>query len=337
VELCVRTSGWSGRPVLLGNRDTRDPKNPGFAITASDELRWKLSVGDGSRSGSASGPVVADGLWHHLAAVFRTGGSVRLFQDGIPTGLLDVPGLTGCDSPHGLSLGRRAGPGAETEPHLPVEVTEILIWDAALSDSAVAARAFLEPEPGQDPPAAYWKLDGAGSPAVPDAGPLALHGAAIGGTPDWTQPDDAARILGFQSCRTVKAVDAAVTALAHFGLPARPEWNLDGRDWHSPDTASAVPPSAVRDAGSPHAPPSAFPNPFNETTTLSFFAPEPGPFRLAVHDLAGRETAVVAEGSRPESGPVVRRFRAGGLPSGVYVARLRTASTASSVKVLLVR
>ncbi len=83
------------------------------------------------------------------------------------------------------------------------------------------------------------------------------------------------------------------------------------------------------------------PNPFNPRTTVTFALDAPGPARVDVHDLAGRRVATLAD----------RAFAAGthvltwdgadddgrALPSGVYVARLRTAVGERSRKMTLVR
>jgi len=63
------------------------------------------------------------------------------------------------------------------------------------------------------------------------------------------------------------------------------------------------------------------PNPFNPGTTLSFAAPRAGHARLTVHDLRGRQVAVLVDGPVPE-GRVSRTWRPEGLASGAYVARL---------------
>ncbi len=67
----------------------------------------------------------------------------------------------------------------------------------------------------------------------------------------------------------------------------------------------------------------AYPNPFNPQTTLSFTLDRPGPVRLAVYDVLGREVAVVTEGLH---GVGTHRYAwdAGALASGRYLVRLET-------------
>jgi hypothetical protein len=65
----------------------------------------------------------------------------------------------------------------------------------------------------------------------------------------------------------------------------------------------------------------AVPNPFHRATEIRFTLPRAGRVRLAVYDLAGRETAVLDEGWRA-AGRHSIRWTAGSARAGVYYARL---------------
>lgn len=78
------------------------------------------------------------------------------------------------------------------------------------------------------------------------------------------------------------------------------------------------------------------PNPFNPTTTLAFSLLETGPARLSVHDLLGREVAVLADGLL-ERGEHRLGFDAAGLPSGIYIYTLQAGGQQESRRMLLVR
>jgi hypothetical protein len=66
----------------------------------------------------------------------------------------------------------------------------------------------------------------------------------------------------------------------------------------------------------------AYPNPFGQATTLAYAIPERVPVRLVVYDMLGREIAVLVDAEQA-AGRYSVRFRASGLPGGVYVAVLR--------------
>jgi hypothetical protein len=86
---------------------------------------------------------------------------------------------------------------------------------------------------------------------------------------------------------------------------------------------------------------SAWPNPFNPRVTLAFSLLRDGPVHLAVHDLRGREVAVLASGQRPAGAHEAvwnGRDQAGrALPSGLYLAVLQTAEGVSNQKLVLTK
>jgi len=64
-----------------------------------------------------------------------------------------------------------------------------------------------------------------------------------------------------------------------------------------------------------------YPNPFRQQTTLAFELSEAGPVRLAVHDVLGREVAVLVDEARAAGRHTVP-LDGRGLANGVYVSRL---------------
>ncbi|MBC8368059.1 class II glutamine amidotransferase [bacterium] len=85
----------------------------------------------------------------------------------------------------------------------------------------------------------------------------------------------------------------------------------------------------------------AFPNPFNPSTTLRWILPMAGKCRVSVHDVRGRELALIADAVL-DAGDHDRTWRAkdsSGRPlaSGVYVLRIRAGDYQSSEKLVLLR
>ncbi|MFZ5433122.1 MAG: T9SS type A sorting domain-containing protein [Calditrichota bacterium] len=80
----------------------------------------------------------------------------------------------------------------------------------------------------------------------------------------------------------------------------------------------------------------AFPNPFNPTTTISFSLPKSTITRLTVFNLLGREVAVLTDGML-EAGEHRFSFDGSDLPSGLYFARLNSGEFAATRKLLLVK
>lgn len=81
---------------------------------------------------------------------------------------------------------------------------------------------------------------------------------------------------------------------------------------------------------------SIHPNPFNPVTRVAFSLAETGPARLAVHDLAGREVAVLVD-ALLERGSHEVAFDGSSLASGVYLCTLHAAGAVDSRKMVLVK
>jgi hypothetical protein len=78
------------------------------------------------------------------------------------------------------------------------------------------------------------------------------------------------------------------------------------------------------------------PNPFNPITTIRFTLPEAGFAELAVFDAAGREVETLLSRSM-EAGDHEVPWRADGLASGVYWARIRADGRTDTHKMLLLK
>jgi hypothetical protein len=81
---------------------------------------------------------------------------------------------------------------------------------------------------------------------------------------------------------------------------------------------------------------SAYPNPFNPSTSLEFALPEAGRVDLVVYDVAGREVAELTN-SNYAAGTHRVTFDASHLPSGIYMARLTAGNFVTTHKLLLIK
>lgn len=80
----------------------------------------------------------------------------------------------------------------------------------------------------------------------------------------------------------------------------------------------------------------AWPNPFNPETEIAYSLSETGTARLAVHDLAGREVVVLADGLQ-ERGEHRARFDGSSLATGVYFYTLTAGQASQTRRMLLVK
>jgi len=81
---------------------------------------------------------------------------------------------------------------------------------------------------------------------------------------------------------------------------------------------------------------SAYPNPFNPVTTLSFAMPNEGMVQLSIYNVSGQLMAKLAHEYRT-AGNVEYIWDAGTHPSGVYVARLNIENTIHTQKLVLMK
>jgi glycosidase len=85
----------------------------------------------------------------------------------------------------------------------------------------------------------------------------------------------------------------------------------------------------------PFLPPRAYPQPFDDTTTLEYTLASPAQVQITLHDALGREVLRVDEGWKPQ-GAHVRLLHGEGLPSGAYTCSVQ-ASTGAVQRVMLVK
>ena len=84
-----------------------------------------------------------------------------------------------------------------------------------------------------------------------------------------------------------------------------------------------------------------YPNPFNPSTTIKFTIPheargETREVSLKVYDVLGNEVAILLNEYKP-AGTYEVRFDAGNLPSGIYLARLKSSDRIKTMKMILVK
>ena len=81
---------------------------------------------------------------------------------------------------------------------------------------------------------------------------------------------------------------------------------------------------------------SAYPNPFNPSTTISFEIRDAGFVNLTIYDITGREVAKLVDGLKPAGSHQVT-FDGSDLSSGIYFARLTAGEFTRTQKLLLIK
>lgn len=80
-----------------------------------------------------------------------------------------------------------------------------------------------------------------------------------------------------------------------------------------------------------------YPNPFNASTKIQFDLRTTDRVTLKVYDITGREVAVLLNNEPLAAGTQILSFNAEGLPSGVYLYRLKTSAYTGTRKMMLIR
>lgn len=82
---------------------------------------------------------------------------------------------------------------------------------------------------------------------------------------------------------------------------------------------------------------SAYPNPFNPTTTLTYGLPEASEVRISVVDMLGRQVATLVSGGIKPAGYNTVQFDAGGLSSGTYLVRMEAGDFVQTRQITLLK
>jgi hypothetical protein len=239
------------------------------------------------------------------------------------------------DTPYGFILGQD-GTGSQST-FVPASINEVRVWKTALSDTEVQRWIFtpVTPEhPDFSNLLGYWKMDDGQGTLIKDSSQNANDGAFIGTNPEWIIPEAAVETLDFDSCQTTKTVDLSVTALAHFGIEIKTEWNLDGKN-----LVPAKSPNAVRESLAPSVFPTIlenYPNPFNSETSINYSIPECADVQLTVSNLLGQKIWQ-SNLSNQIAGSHSIRWTGSACTSGIYFLTLHTKYGILSHRMLMLK
>jgi hypothetical protein len=335
IEFCIKTTDWSGYPVLIGNKNWRSKNSKGFAIVQHDLGLWLVNIADGVHEKNISGALINDDQWHHLTVTFRRAGRMTLYQDGIKIGAVNIESIDDISTSFGLGIGQDGTLGYNTCAK--GSISEVRLWNEVLEDSIIEQWIFTPitaNHPNYGSLIGYWKMNDAGNYTVTDHSRYGNNGLLHGAHSVWIDPEEQVQILSFESCQVPKTVDVAATGLCHLGIPIQPEWNLDGKVIARSSIQSRIPQKPSRldcfQLCQNH------PNPFNPSTEISFKLPEQRFVTLKVYDVLGREIMTLVNEKKP-AGTYRINFKAMELGSGVYFCQLRAGNFVENKKMILLK
>ncbi|MDP8240035.1 MAG: T9SS type A sorting domain-containing protein, partial [Candidatus Hatepunaea meridiana] len=111
---------------------------------------------------------------------------------------------------------------------------------------------------------------------------------------------------------------------------------LSGKDVYNQDALSVIKLTESVDMPDEFAIVSAYPNPFNSSTLISYGLPEAVKINLNVYDLSGRKVMNLTNGLQ-QAGNHTIQFNGTNLASGVYLLRLETTDHLTKKKIVLVK
>ena len=113
-----------------------DGTNEGWAFRLSGNQLNAFTWTDGAEAAvTDSTAVLNDGQWHHAVMVHESGGTFRLYKDGVLLGSVTA----GNDMDEWVPNFHIGGQDLGTPRHASGKIAEVAAWNAALSSSAVAA------------------------------------------------------------------------------------------------------------------------------------------------------------------------------------------------------
>jgi len=83
VELWLKMASWNSQPVIVGNKDWSNSKNPGWVIALIPPYNWRVNIADGTTAGDIPNLPGGDSNWHHIAMVVdRNSQTLSAYRDG---------------------------------------------------------------------------------------------------------------------------------------------------------------------------------------------------------------------------------------------------------------
>ncbi len=265
IECRVLTSGWTGDPAIISDKDWNSGLNKGFVIAGrTDGTTWKVNLADGTTRIDINGGTINDNVLHHLTFSVQRTGLAKIFQDGVLIGSTSAAAIGDVFPNFPIGL---AQDGTHAYPNFfNGIIDEVRIWNKAIADSTVTDWS-CQPVTALHPDYAnligYWKINESVGTTTYDSSTTANNALLIN-NPTWLTP-----FLGVQcqdDSNIPRMVDIAPTALKFFCVPIDTAWHLDGHplstfDCDTPLTIHSTIPTTNDIV--------VYPNPANDNLTVT--------------------------------------------------------------------
>lgn len=229
IECRVKTTGFSGDPAILSNKDWNSGNNKGFVIAGIPGGSWKVNIGDGTNRADLGGNTITDGKWHHLAVSFTRAGMMKAYQDGMLVGQTSISNVTNISSLFPLVVGQD---GTKAYSYtFNGQLSEVRVWNAALDSTTIVGNScgtVTTAHPFYSNLIGYWKGIDETTSYLADVSPKHINMPLSG---KYTRTTQSAALTCYRGNTVPMMVDIAYNALSWIGVPISPSWGLDGRSW----------------------------------------------------------------------------------------------------------
>ena len=313
-----------GSPMPLQHNLTANYWNPALSLSLlwpSNFSVWSWSSVDPTQNQCGAGMAVGEGAEALFAAgiATETSGSLSEAQTSYEQIITDYPAdpLALASAARLFDVQRELGTGvSERQTYFAAVATEAA--GSALADAATALVTRLYPEDGQFQP------------------PLTAYEGLAANAP--TETDSVFAVVDFDLTEIRAAYEGAGGGLDSEGPTYSSTSIHDAMSVTAlvlPHISSGVHEGYVLAPNSPKLI-ANYPNPFNPTTTLSFYLPADANVQLEVYNIQGQivETLVNREF---DAGMQRVTWNASGMSSGVYFCRMMTGADVSTLKLLMMK
>jgi photosystem II stability/assembly factor-like uncharacterized protein len=186
IEMWVKSNGWSGDPALFSNKNWGSGYNAGFVLSGkTNGSQWKFNIANGSQRIDIDGGTINDGVWHHIAMVYRQTGQKETYQDGV---LLNTSAtnLSGSVS-NALQMALGQDGTLNYGYGFNGELAEVRVWNTALSSSTLSTYQYAyitNTHPNYANLLHYWKLNEGTGTSIADS--KGSNTGTFQGTAAWT-------------------------------------------------------------------------------------------------------------------------------------------------------
>ena len=157
VALWVKTTGWMNDAALISNKDWNSGAATGWLIAGhgggSGSWQWNYAVAgvSGRRDYDPAGPVLSDGVWHHICVTHDRDGLATFYFDGVEKGTKDISGLSAgsVDAGFPTVLGTDGNEGRVWKYWFGGAVDEVRIYNHVLTVAEV--ENAMNPDSAQNP------------------------------------------------------------------------------------------------------------------------------------------------------------------------------------------